>query len=306
MAGAGRYAPSPSGDLHFGNLRTAALAWLCARHTGREFLMRVEDIDESRSSLESATRQLEDLSAIGIEWDGEPVYQSQRLHRYEEILRGLEQQGLTYECYCSRKDIQEATSAPHAKPGMYPGTCRNLTAAQREEKRAALQGQGRRASIRIKSDRDTFTVHDFCHGEYTDDVDDFVIRRGGHAPDFAYNFVVVIDDGETGVDQIVRGDDLLSSAPRQAWLAQLLGYPVPEYVHVPLVLGPEGKRLAKRDGAVTLRDMGPVADSVRQLCASIGYPGARTLEEVRASFDPRHVPSGPVTWPLAGQVPGVT
>lgn len=293
--GAGRYAPSPSGDLHFGNLRTAALAWLCARSTGRKFLLRVEDIDSERSTEESANRQLEDLQAIGLDWDEEPVRQSERQDKYEEVLAELKERGLIYECYCSRKDIREATRAPHATPGIYPGTCRDLTEEQREERRAAM-GE-REASLRIRSDAASFTVRDLYAGEYTGVVDDFVIQRGNG--DFAYNFVAVIDDGDAGVDQVVRGDDLLSSAPRQAWFAQLLGYPQPEYVHVPLVLGPEGKRLSKRDGAVTLREMGPVDETVRQLCVSIGYPGATSLAEVLRSFDAAELSRQPVTWPLA-------
>lgn len=294
-AGAGRYAPSPSGDLHFGNLRTAALAWLCARSTGRDFLMRVEDIDSERSTPESARRQLEDLEAIGLDWDAPLIHQSERQNRYEEVLAELEGRGLIYECYCSRKDIREATSAPHVTPGVYPGTCRDLTEQQREERRAAMGERG--SSLRIRSDAVAFTVHDLYAGEFTGEVDDFVIRRGNG--DFAYNFVAVIDDGETGVDQVVRGYDLLTSAPRQGWFAQLLGFPVPEYVHVPLVLGPEGKRMSKRDGAVTLREMGPVEETVRQLCVSIGHPEASSLAEVLSSFDAAELSRQPVTWPLA-------
>lgn len=297
MSNAGRYAPSPSGDLHFGNLRTAALAWLCARSTGRKFLLRVEDIDSQRSVAGAAERQLNDLADIGLDWDGDVTYQSDRLALYESALADLEERGLTYECYCTRKDIREATSAPHATPGIYPGTCRDLTDEQRERRRA--ETAGRAASIRVRADTTSFTVTDLYAGQYEGVVDDFLLRRGGEitqAQDFAYNFVVVVDDGQASVDQVVRGDDLLSSAPRQAWLAQTLGYRVPEYVHVPLVLGPEGKRLAKRDGPVTLREMGPVGQTVRQLCASIGYPEAATLREVLAGFDPRRVPREPVAW----------
>lgn len=256
--GAGRYAPSPSGDLHFGNLRTAVLAWLFARSTGRQFLMRVEDIDTQRSSLESAQRQLGDLAALGLDWDGEVVYQSQRFPRYDAVIADLADRGLVYECYCSRKDIQRASSAPHAAPGSYPGTCRDLTQTQREARRAELQEQGRVPALRLRASVTSWPVTDYYVGEYTGDVDDFILRRGGNAnqgQDYAYNLAVVVDDADYGVDQVVRGDDLLSSAPRQAYLADLLGFKPPEFVHVPLVLNADGQRLAKRDGAVTLREM---------------------------------------------------
>lgn len=294
-SGVGRYAPSPSGDLHFGNLRTALLAWLFARHTGRSFLMRVEDIDTQRSSLESAHRQLEDLQTLGIDWDGPVTYQSEHTARYQEALAQLS----TFECYCSRKDIQEASSAPHAIPGHYPGTCRDLSDSQREEKRAELKQQNRIPAIRLRADTDHFTVRDHYLGSYTGDVDDFILRRGGQQPDWAYNLAVVVDDGAQCIDQVVRGDDLLSSAPRQAYLATLLGIPIPEYVHVPLVLNAQGKRLAKRDGAVTLREMladVEVAAVVGKLAASLGYPGSTTPAELLARFDPAALPREPVSW----------
>ena len=170
--GAGRYAPSPSGDLHFGNLRTAVLAWLFARSTGRRFLMRVEDIDTQRSSMDSARRQLEDLAALGLDWDGGVVYQSQRFPRYDEVITELAARGLVYECYCSRKDIQRASSAPHAAPGSYPGTCRDLTGEQREARRAELQEQGRVPALRLRASVMSWPVTDYYVGEYTGDVDD--------------------------------------------------------------------------------------------------------------------------------------
>ena len=173
--GAGRYAPSPSGDLHFGNLRTALLAWLFARSTGRRFVVRVEDIDKQRSSQEAAERQLADLRALGLDWDGEVIYQHDRDAAYEQALAQLP----TYECYCSRKDIREASRAPHAIPGQYPGTCRNLTEDQRAAKRAELAAQNRKPALRLLADVPTFTIHDALHGTYTGDVDDFILRRGG-------------------------------------------------------------------------------------------------------------------------------
>lgn len=300
--GAGRYAPSPSGDLHFGNLRTAVLAWLFARSTGRQFLMRVEDIDTQRSSLESAQRQLDDLAALGLDWDGGVVYQSQRFPRYDEVITELAARGLVYECYCSRKDIQRASSAPHAAPGSYPGTCRDLTGEQREARRAELQEQGRVPALRLRASVTSWPVTDYYVGEYTGDVDDFILRRGGNAnqgQDYAYNLAVVVDDADYGVDQVVRGDDLLSSAPRQAYLAELLGYQPPEFVHVPLVLNAEGQRLAKRDGAVTLREMlktRTVAEVIAAIADSLGSPGVPALADLQKRFDPRTLPREPYVW----------
>jgi len=296
--GFGRYAPSPSGDLHLGNLRTAVLAWLFAQHSGRGFRMRIDDIDAQRSSPETATRQLEDLAALGITWEEPVASQQQTLSFYAEALADLQQRGLVYECYCSRKDIQEASRAPHAIPGRYPGTCRDLSPAQRAERQAELVAQDRVPALRLRPDANSHTVRESFSleaegGLYTGEVDDFVLRRGGNAnqvtdSDYAYNLAVVVDDHLAGVDQVVRGDDLLSSAPRQAYLADLLGYAPVEYVHVPLVLGPDGKRLAKRDGAVTLREIG--ADRAMEWVKdSLG------LRDI-ADFDPSRVTQQPVTW----------
>lgn len=289
---AGRYAPSPSGDLHFGNLRTALLAWLFARQTGRAFYMRVEDIDSERSSADSARRQLSDLAAIGIEWDEPVIHQSQRSAAYASALAALP----TYECYCTRRDIREASSAPHAQPGMYPGTCRDLTDEERALRRAELTASGRLPAIRLRAGEKEWTVRDYYHGEYTGAVDDVILRRGGNvqqaqAGDWAYNLAVVVDDGDQGVDQVVRGDDLLASAPAQAYLAHLLGYQQPEYVHVPLVVNADGKRLAKRDGAVTLREMGDGV--VDKLALSLGYPDATSAGELLERFDPAALPREP-------------
>ena len=256
-SGSGRYAPSPSGDLHLGNLRTAILAWAMARRGGKPFYVRVEDLDRVRPG--AAERQLADLQAMGLDWDVSPgsaaestegkragvLYQSTRLAAYERAVQRLREAGLVYECYCTRREIQEASSAPHGAPGAYPGTCRGLSEAQREERRAQ-----RPPALRLRAERTSYTVHDDFYGPYTGLVDDFVLVRNDGT--YAYNLTSVVDDAFVGVEQIVRGDDLLPSAPRQAYLAGLLGLPQPRYAHVPLALNEEGKRLAKRDGAVTL------------------------------------------------------
>jgi glutamyl-tRNA synthetase len=291
MTSAGRFAPSPSGELHVGNLRTAILAWLFARSTGRRFLLRVEDLDRARAGAEAA--QLRDLAAVGVTWDGAVVRQTDREPLYTAAIGQLAAAGLTYECFCTRREIQEAPSAPHAPQGAYPGTCRGLSTAELEFKRST-----RPAAIRLRSSVAEWTVEDVLHGTFTGVVDDFVLRRNDGVT--AYNLAVVVDDAEQGIDQVVRGDDLLPSTPRQAYLASLLNMPVPEYAHVPLVVNADGARLAKRDGAVTLDDLAAVglpAEAVRRtILESLGLPAA-SLEAALAAFSPAGLPRGPWVWP---------
>jgi glutamyl-tRNA synthetase len=296
VPGAGRYAPSPSGDLHLGNLRTALLAWLFARAGRRGFLVRIEDLDE-RAKPGVAQRQLDDLAALGVDWDGPPLVQSAHRDRYRAVIESLTVARRTFECYCSRKDILSAPTAPHAPPGAYPGTCRDLTTGQRARRRAEI---GRPPAIRLRSDVNTFTVDDRLHGEYTGAVDDFVLQRFDGTP--AYNLVSVVDDAYQGVGQVVRGDDLLPSTPRQAYLATVLGYPIPEYAHVPLVLNARGERLAKRDGAVTLNDLAALgrtpADVLSVLAHSLGLAAAGEVvspEQLLSRFDPSRLPREPWT-----------
>lgn len=297
---AGRYAPSPSGDLHLGNLRTALLAWLFARSERRPFGLRIEDLDE-RSRPGAADRQAADLAALGIDWDDEPLVQSEHRDVYAALIDRLTAHGRTFECFCSRKDILAAPTAPHAPPGAYPGTCRDLTDAERARRRAEAD---RPPAIRLRSDVAEFTVHDRLHGDYTGTVDDFVLARFDGTP--AYNLVSVIDDNAQRVGQVVRGDDLLPSTPRQAYLATLLHLPVPEYAHVPLVLGATGQRLAKRDGAVTLEQLAAkgidAAAVLNALAGSLGLaaPGERVdTGDLLRRFDPDGLPTEPWTAPAA-------
>ncbi|MDH6196526.1 glutamyl-tRNA synthetase [Mycobacterium frederiksbergense] len=285
LAPAGRFAPSPSADLHIGNLRTAMLAWLFARRTERRFLLRVEDLDD-RTLTETGHRQVADLAAIGLTWDEPPQWQSQHQDRYDVVVDQLAGRDLLYECYCSRRDIAQAPRAPHAPEGAYPGTCRELSAAEREQRRAET---GRPPALRLRTDTFVGTVTDLIHGRYTGIVDDFVVRRGDGVP--AYNLAVVVDDAASGVDQVVRGDDLLPSSPRQAYLARLLGYPEPTYAHVPLVLNEDGARLAKRDGAVTLAEIG-VERAFGQITESLGWPSS-TMDQLLEQFDPARLPQHP-------------
>ena len=281
--GAGRFAPSPSADLHIGNLRTALLAWLFARSTGRRFLIRVEDLDD-RTHDDIAARQIADLASIGVTWDEEPEWQSGHRDRYDAVIGELDDRGLVYECFCSRKEILSAPRAPHAPEGAYPGTCLNLTSDERAARRSE-----RPPALRLRSEVARYTVTDLLHGEYNGLVDDFVLRRGDGVP--AYNLAVVVDDAHSGIDQVVRGDDLLSSSPRQAYLAALLGYPQPVYAHVPLVLNEEGKRLAKRDGAVTLSELG-AERTFALITESLGTP-ASDAAELLEKFDPDRLPRAP-------------
>ncbi|QXW00911.1 tRNA glutamyl-Q(34) synthetase GluQRS [Rhodococcus globerulus] len=292
VPGSGRFAPSPSGDLHLGNLRTALLAWLFARTSGRDFLIRVEDLDRVRPG--AMERQLSDLRALGLDWDGDVVKQSDRLPRYADAITSLTDRGLTYPCFCTRKEIQQAPSAPHAPDGAYPGTCRNLTPSEQAVKLAS----GRKPALRLRAETTSFTVRDMLHGNISGLVDDVVLLRGDGVP--AYNLAVVVDDGAQNVDQVVRGDDLLTSAPRQAYLATLLAITPPIYAHVPLALNSEGKRLAKRDGAVTLsdqRDLGRTPAEVLTLIASsigLAEPGeVVSPTELAVRFDPQKVPGDP-------------
>ncbi len=282
----GRYAPSPSGDLHVGNLRTALLAWLFARSTGRRFLMRVEDLDRVRPGAEG--RQLDDLRSLGIDWDGDVVRQSDRLALYDDAIDRFTDADRVYPCFCTRREILDAPSAPHTPPGSYPGICRDLTDDER-----ARRATERPAALRLRADAGEWTVDDELHGAFTGTVDDVVLRRNDGVP--AYNLAVVVDDGAQGVDQVVRGDDLLTSAPRQAYLASLLGHEPPTYAHVPLALNTSGQRLAKRDGAVTRTDLEQRGVDVLALIAgSLGLEGG-TPTEMLDTFDPAQLPRQPWT-----------
>ncbi len=247
----GRYAPSPTGRLHLGNLRTALLAWRAARDRGAPFLMRIEDIDSGRSRDEWVEVQLGELRQIGIDWDGEPVRQSDRHELYREALTKLDDAGLLYECFCTRAEIREAASAPHGElpEGAYPGTCRELTEAERAERRAA----GRPPALRVRAGGARVGFDDHVCGRIEKTLDDFVVRRNDG--DFAYNLAVTVDDAGQGIGEVVRGADLLDTTPRQLWLYDRLGLKAPaRFSHVPLMLGDDGERLAKRHGAITLED----------------------------------------------------
>jgi glutamyl-tRNA synthetase len=296
----GRFAPSPTGVLHLGNLRTALLAWCYARAQGARFLLRVEDLDRGRSRPEHEARQRQDLQALGLDWDAEAPRQSTRAPRYDEALAQLDARGLLYPCFCTRAEIRQASQAPHGDgpEGAYPGTCRELSARERADREAS----GRRPALRVRAQGARVTFTDRLHGGQHGIVDDLVVRRGDG--EHAYNLAVVVDDADQGIGEVVRGDDLLGTTHRQVWLARTLGLPEPSWVHVPLVLGEDGARLAKRHGAVTLADrlaLGESPDDVRaMLAASVGLcrPGERpSARELAARLDPDAFappPSGPL------------
>jgi glutamyl-tRNA synthetase len=275
--------------LHLGNLRTALLAWLFARSQGGRFLMRIEDLDPERSRPEHEAGQLADLRQLGLDWDGPAQRQSRRLAAHRAAFAQLRMAGAVYPCWCTRAEVRKAATAPHgALPeGAYPGTCRRLDARQRAER----ERSGRPPAWRLDANGETVGFEDRLRGRVRCMVDDFVVWRGDGTP--AYNLAVVVDDGEQGIGEVVRGDDLLDTTPRQLLLARLLGLEPPRYAHVPLVLGPDGRRLAKRHGAVTLQDrvgLGEdVEDVVGWMAAGLGLTPAgarRSTAELLDGFDP--------------------
>lgn len=262
----GRFAPSPSGRMHLGNVFSALLAWLSVRSQGGELVLRIEDLDPDRCRPEYAEILKEDLHWLGLSWDREQEPQSRRSDAYAQAFARLEAMGLVYPCYCTRGELH-AASAPHASDGriLYAGTCRHLTDEQRREKTKAP------AWRLIVPDR-SFTFHDRLQGAYTEnlarDCGDFIIRRADGV--FAYQLAVVVDDAAGGVTQVVRGMDLLDSTPRQLYLYELLDLPAPEFCHVPLLIAPDGRRLSKRDRDL---DLGALRQSrtPEQLLGQLAY-----------------------------------
>jgi glutamyl-tRNA synthetase len=281
---------------------------LLARSGGRGFLLRVEDLDHVAASEHHEARQLDDLARIGVRGDDEPVRQSDRLHRHLEVVAELRDRDLLYPCYCTRREIREeieaAASAPNgpAPPDAYPGTCRHLT----RDERSRLERDGRRPAWRLRADDEQISFVDGIAGERTGRVDDFVVVRADGVP--AYQLAVVIDDADAGIDQVARGDDLIPSTWRQIRLHQLLGLDSPEYWHLPLVVAADGRRLAKRDGAISLRDIVSAEVTVEQVVAALltslgmdadaivgGDPSAPGWASAQAQrFDPSSLGSEPV------------
>lgn len=284
----GRFAPSPTGRAHLGTARSALLGWLRARSLGGSFILRIEDLDGPRVVPGAAEAMIEDLRWLGLDWDEGPdvggphgpYVQSERLDRYQAAVERLTELGLTYPCTCSRKEVAAIASAPHDDEVRYPGTCRNGPAHPERE-----------AAIRFRMPEPAPIFDDVLHGRITDGTaNDFVICRKDGV--FAYQLACVVDDAQMKITEVVRGDDLLSSTPRQIALYRALGLPVPRFFHVPLLLGEDGRRLAKRHGAITiaaLREQGISSQRiVGQLAQSAGLlPEPREIEprELIAHFD---------------------
>lgn len=245
----GRFAPSPSGQMHLGNLFSCLLAWLAVRAQGGRMILRMEDLDPQRTSRVWGERLMEDLTFLGLDWDEGPYWQSERGAYYQQCLEKLEAQGLVYPCFCSRAELH-AANAPHAADGeyLYTGKCRGLTPQQ-----IAERVKSRPPALRLRAEG-RMALTDAHYGAYSQDLaqdcGDFILRRSDGV--FAYQLAVTADDGAMGITQVVRGRDLLSSAPRQLYLYRLLGLQPPAFAHIPLLLAPDGRRLSKRDADMGL------------------------------------------------------
>ena len=282
----GRFAPTPSGRMHLGNLFSALLAWLSVKSRDGEMVLRMEDLDTQRTSREYAQILREDLQWLGLTWDRETPAQSQRTEVYDRYFDILKEKGLLYPCYCTRSQLH-SVNAPHLSDGtyVYPGTCRDLTDAQR----AAMN---RAPAWRVRVPDKLWQVEDKIQGHYgcnlATDCGDMVVRRADGV--YVYQLAVTVDDGLARVTEVVRGSDLLSSAPRQMYLQELFGFPHPEYAHVPMLLAPDGRRLSKRDRDLdlgALRQNYSPEEIIGTLAHCAGLLERRapvSLEELRGEF----------------------
>ena len=247
----GRFAPTPSGRMHLGNVFAALIAWVSVRSRGGEMVLRMEDLDTQRTSTEFAEVLRDDLSWLGLDYDRETPAQSQRSSVYDGYFEKLRDLGLIYPCYCTRSQLH-SVNAPHLSDGtyVYTGTCRDLT----QEQRAAFD---RKPAWRVMVPDRVWEVNDLVQGRFqmnlATDCGDMVVRRADGV--YVYQLAVTVDDGEAGVTEVVRGMDLLSSAPRQMYLQELFGFPQPVYGHVPMLLAPDGRRLSKRDRDLDLGEL---------------------------------------------------
>ena len=295
MAELGRFAPTPSGRMHLGNVFSALLAWLSVRAAGGGLLLRIEDLDTLRCSAENAAIVRDDLRWLGLVWDGEQPSQSTRSEYYESILDHLRDMGCVYPCWCTRGDLKNAANAPHASDGhpIYPGTCRELT----EEERARRAAE-RPPLWRLRVPDEEISFADGHYGVYTENLarecGDFILRRADGV--FAYQLAVVADDIDAGITQVVRGCDLLSSTPRQLYLYRLLGAAPPNYFHIPLLTAPDGRRLSKRDRDLDLgilRERFTAPELLGRLAFAAGLldaPESASAEELVPLFDWAKIP----------------
>ena len=284
----GRFAPTPSGRMHLGNVFAALITWLSVRSRGGEMVLRMEDLDTQRTSGEFAEVLRDDLAWLGLDYDRETPPQSRRSGVYDAYFETLRQRGLLYPCYCTRSQLH-SVNAPHLSDGtyVYPGTCRNLTDAERAR-------FDRKPAWRVMVPDKVWAVEDKVQGHYelnlATDCGDMVVRRADGV--YVYQLAVTVDDGEAGVTEVVRGMDLLSSAPRQMYLQDLFGFPHPEYGHVPMLLAPDGRRLSKRDRDL---DLGELRKRVtpEQLIGTLAYAGG--LMDRKCAISAREL-AGEFSW----------
>ena len=297
---AGRYAPSPSGRMHLGNLMCCLLAWLSAKSKGGQVLLRIEDLDTQRCPRAFADAIIDDLAWLGLAADGPepPVYQSERSAVYAQYFEELARRGLVYPCFCSRSQLH-AASAPHRSDGqvVYAGTCRSLTPAEITER-----AKTRAPAWRVRVPDEVIAFEDShmgpCAENLARDCGDFYLRRADGV--FAYQLAVVVDDALMGVTQVVRGADLLSSTPRQLWLYRELGLPAPEFYHMPLLLAVDGRRLSKRDGDESLEHLQArytpeqIIGRLAYACGLQNAPDPRTPAELADGFSWQRVPQNDI------------
>ena len=248
----GRFAPSPTGRMHAGNIFAALVTWLLCRLDGGQVVLRIEDLDRERSRQEYAEQIMRDFESLGLTWDKGPYYQHDRDEAYAHCFQKLTEKGLVYPCFCTRADLKAASAPQGSEKWVYAGTCRNLTETQREDAYLKLSKEGRIGAAKrlcVPQDGHTWVVEDLLQGRFEQDLatqcGDFIVQRADGA--FAYQLAVVVDDADQGINLVSRGSDLLSSSPQQRYLQHLLGLPSVDYAHVPLFTASDGRRLAKRD-----------------------------------------------------------
>lgn len=267
----GRFAPSPTGRMHAGNIYASLVAWLIAKSQGGKMILRIEDLDRDRSKEDYISQVMRDYEMLGFTWDEGPYYQHNRDEAYEQAYRKLEAECGVYPCFCSRSDLKAAASAPHlGEKWVYAGTCKHLT----EEERA-VKSLDKNPSYRLIVPDETYSFVDQVQGAFSQNLayecGDFLIRRADGM--FAYQLAVTVDDGAQGVNSVVRGYDLITSSPQQMFILEKLGYPAPTYAHVPLLVNQQGKRLSKRDKDASIDLMLETFGTVEALMGHIAYVG---------------------------------
>lgn len=305
----GRFAPTPSGRIHLGNIFCSLLAWLYAKSSGGKIILRIEDLDNIRCPRKNADALAKDLEWLGLYWDegayltgSEDYFQSNRFSIYKKYFEQLESMQLVYPCFCSRAELH-AAEAPHLSDGriIYPGTCRKLTNSQRQEK-SRLHAPAYRLMVKNKEIAFTDGAYGYQSCNLNSETGDFIIRRSDGI--YAYQLAVVVDDALMNINQVVRGCDLLSSTPMQLYLYRLLGLPEPDFIHIPLLTAPDGRRLAKRDKDLDLEHLRALFDSPEPIIGYLGYlagqlekPEPITASGLLKIFTPQKIPKHNIAVP---------